>query len=104
MSVEKPVKQSATAPAITPFTVDMEWAKPFTDAPSKLIAEQLNFAARRLHAQADFLQSLADFQNPAELFQRQTKFLQIAVEDYSNEAARIWRAAHETSLTTQPQT
>jgi len=103
MSANKSEKPSTVASAAAPFAAGIDWVKPITDASGKFFAEQLNFAARRLHAQADFLQNLADCKNPAELLQQQTKFFQTAVEEFSSEATRAWKVVQDTSALPRPQ-
>jgi hypothetical protein len=82
--------QSSTMPA-NPFLAAGDWTKPMMDVPAKLQEEAMSFAARRLRAQAEFLEGLAACRSPADLMERQGQFLRSAMEAYSAEAGRSWK-------------
>jgi hypothetical protein len=95
-------KRTTTAVSI-PFVVGAEWVKPLSEIPVKFYGELLDFTARRLRAQADFLQSLVGCQNPSDLFKHQAKFFQVTWEEYSKEATKSWKALQDSTTLAPPQ-
>ncbi len=82
--------QQATTEFSFPFLLSPEWQKSLSEAPVRLYGELFSFTAKRLRAQADFVQGLADCGNPTDLVKRQADFFQSSWKTYLDEASKIW--------------
>lgn len=102
MPADKATKQSPAAASGSLFPIDTEWARPLIEGPIKFYTEQLNFAARCLRSQADYLQGLADCKDVGEVFVQQTKLLQGASQEFTNEGARAWKVIQDASWFLRP--
>lgn len=82
--------QAVGVPA-NPLLAASDWAKPLLEVPTKLREEAISFAGERLRAQAAFLEDVAACRSPAELLERQSRFLRAAMDAYSAEADKSWK-------------
>ncbi len=71
-------------------------AQQIADAWSRIGAEFLRFASHRLAAQAELLSGLKDCKNADELVATEQRFMDTAVDEYSQEFDRITAVARET--------
>lgn len=86
---------AATPPSFFPDLINTEWLKPWTDAPRQSYIEALSFAAKRLHAQADFIQALARCETPTDVWKYQAEYLQNLLGEYSQECAKTFKTVQD---------
>ncbi|ACL60228.1 phasin family protein [Methylobacterium nodulans] len=89
-SAEKTLHRQSITAAVGGAVPDPRMWRSFgVDLPLRLTAEILDFAGRRLHAQAEHLQALARCGTPADAFKLQVTFVSHAMSDYQQESGRL---------------
>jgi hypothetical protein len=73
--------------ATAPFQA--AWQRVFLELPFAIVSETLQFAARRLQAQSDFIAGLETCHTVPEVIDAQSRFVRTAVGDYGSETSRI---------------
>ncbi len=81
--------QTSTA-ALFPFMPTPDAPHPLSAGYRKFNGQLLHFMARRLRAQAAFVEGLADCDGPVDLFRRQMEFVQPAWKEYADESSQAW--------------
>lgn len=82
------------------YLPQFEWSKKAIEVSATACAGALGFTAKRLQAQADFLQSLAGCNDLPELLKRQSDFRAAAWGAYASELSKV-REASQTAGTSQ---
>lgn len=95
-------KQESGPQFPTAFPGAAEWLKPLSEVPAKSTQDILNFAARRLHAQANFLQSLAGCQDPVEAWTRHAEYFRSLLEEYTREGPKLFQKIQESVTSIRP--
>lgn len=80
--------RSATEDLARSFTLPA-WRAPFFHLPLVVTVESLHFMARRLDAQAEYLNALNHCTNMPEFVGAQSQFLRKATDDYGVETGRV---------------
>jgi len=89
MAVKKPATTSSSALDLSMSSLpQLEWSKQFVEYAVKCYASLLSFSAKRLQADAEFVQGLADCHDASDLFKRQSEFVQTSWTDYSGEFSK----------------
>lgn len=75
-------KSATVSPSSLP---QLEWSKSLAEVSIKYCADLLSFSAKRLQAQAEFLQGLVGCSDASDLLKRQSEFVQASWAAYSQE-------------------
>lgn len=98
----EPGKQETGTQFPAAFPATAEWLKPLSEMPARSLQEVLNFTAKRLHAQADFLQGLAGCQDPLEAWRHQTHYFSGLMEEYTREGPKLFQKIQEGVTSIRP--
>lgn len=87
-------------PSVLPTSA--EWLKPLSEIPARSVQDILDFTAKRLHAQADFLQGLAACQDPVEAWKQNVEYFRSLLEEYTREGPKLFQKIQESVTSIRP--